>query len=202
MQNKLASRAPRLSRLVKIWWVPICMLFVAACHTDMYYQPKYEVYEESQVFPDGAAMQPPVAGTVNRGNLRTDEAFFAGTENGQQIQGFPSGVQITPELVAQGQKQYNIYCITCHGQNGNGRGTVSGLLNPQPPAFVEGELVGAPAGRYFQAITNGVLRDGKLNMYPYASRVAVEDRWAIIAFIRALQQNPEAPLEVPVDQIQ
>lgn len=200
MQTSTTHR-PRSARLLRVWWVPLCMLFVAACHTDMYNQPRYEPYDDSDFFADGKAMQAPPADTVARGNLRTDTRFYTGLENGQEIATIP--VAVTADMVAQGQKQYNIFCITCHGAQGDLKGSaVAALFNPKPALLSEGPLVQAPSGHFYNTITNGVVRDGKQNMYPYNSRISPEDRWAITAYIRALQKNKEKPLDVPVDQLQ
>jgi mono/diheme cytochrome c family protein len=202
---QIRSNPSRLARALKIAWLPLCMLFVAACHADMYEQPRLEPYNASNFFPDGKAMQAPPANTVARGRLQTDEALYEGTENGEQVAAIP--VEVTTDLVALGKQKYDIFCAICHGAQGAGNGIVAGPyaagpLQAQPANLVEGELVGAPSGRIYSAIANGVLRGDQYSMLPYGYRVTPEQRWAIVAYIRALQQNAEAPLEVPADQLQ
>jgi mono/diheme cytochrome c family protein len=199
---------PRAAKLLRIWWVPLLLLFVAACHSDMYDQPRLEAYKTSNGFnegpyADGSAMQLPPSGTVARGNLRTDREYFTGLDaDGQEIEAIPEQVEISADLLAQGQKQYNIFCATCHGTNGNLQGSaVAALFNPRPASLIEGDLLQAPSGHFYNVITNGVVRDGNQNMYPYASRIEPADRWAIVAYVRALQQNAESPLDVPLEQI-
>jgi mono/diheme cytochrome c family protein len=199
------KNAARRTRLVKLAWLPLCMLFIAACHADMYQQPRLEPYNPSVIFPDGKAMQAPPANTVARGRLQTDERFYDGTENGEPVATIPG--EITPELIGLGKQKYDVFCTPCHGAQGDGKGIIAGPyaagpLQAQPANLIEGELVTAPSGRLYLAIANGVLRGDQYSMLPYGYRITPEERWAIVAYIRALQQNAEAPLEVPAGQIQ
>jgi cytochrome c5 len=185
-QPQRARRAP-LARIVKLGWVAFLLLFTAACHLEMYDQPKYKALDGSDFYPDGASARPLVEGVVAREGLRLDETStgrVGGDPEGAYIGQIP--IQITPELLARGEQRYGIYCATCHGGNGNGRAAVSGLFNPRPPSFYDERLVQMPDGQYYDTIVNG-----KGGMYPYGSKIQnIEDRWAIIAHIRELQKNP------------
>jgi len=92
---------------------------------------------------------------------------------------------------------YTIYCVPCHGAAADGKGIVSGYFNPKPANLISDTLRLQPVGHFFDVITNG-----KGIMYSYSSRITPADRWAVIAYIRALQLNKDAPLDVPADQIQ
>lgn len=192
MLHTLTQRARRVTRtkLVKIGWVVFMLLFTAACHLEMYDQPKYKALQTSDFFPDGAAMRPLVDNTVARDGLRTDELSTGragGAPDGAYLTEFP--LTVSPELVERGKERWGVYCAVCHGTVGNGKGSVvSPLLNPRPTSMYEQRLVDAPVGYFYNVIVNG-----RGTMFPYASRVQkVEDRWAIIAYIREMQANPPA----------
>jgi mono/diheme cytochrome c family protein len=199
-----------------------CLLAVG-CRYDMQDQPRYKYYKKSDFFRDGRASRDLPEGTVSRGNLRDDKAFYTGkienpsagasaaggatgagtaatTQTGTDANGntvvttFPDAiakipVPVTKELIDRGQERYNIYCIVCHGPVGNGDGMIVRRGYPKPPTYNDDRLRNAPDGHFFDVITNGW---GKMNSY--AHQIPVADRWAIVAYIRALQvsQNPNA----------
>ena len=181
-------RAINWARLFKIGWVPFCLV-LAACHLDMYSQPKVKPYAASSFFSDGAGARPLQPGTVARGQAHTDEVYYTGLSDGQPITEFPPQVKITQDLLNRGQDRFGIFCTPCHGALGAGNGTITSLLNPHPPSFYLQRLRDAPVGHYFDVITHG-----KGAMYSYASRVNPDDRWAIIAYIRDLQAHPRPGL--------
>ncbi len=148
-------------------------------------QPKYEPYEESVFFEDGQSSRPVVANTIARGNLRIDTHYYEGKVDGIYVDSFP--FEITLEVVERGQERYNIYCAPCHGQVGDGLGMIVQRGLKKPSSFHIPRLRDESVGYYYDVISNGFG-----SMYSYASRVPPEDRWAIIAYIRALQysQNP------------
>jgi mono/diheme cytochrome c family protein len=111
---------------------------------------------------------------------------ITGLSGGQPAGDFP--FPLTEEVLARGQQRYNIYCSPCHGYTGEGNGMVVQRGFPAPPTFHSDQLRGMPPGFYFQVITKGFGR-----MFPYASQVPVDDRWAIAAYIRALQLSQSAP---------
>ncbi len=158
---------------------------------DMHDQPRYKPLAESRFFRDGRASRPVVEGTVARGQLHEDEHLYTGKVNGQPAAALP--LELTRELLERGRERYDIFCSPCHGHAGYGDGMIVQRGLRPPPSFHIDRLRGSPPGYYFDVITNGFG-----TMYSYASRVAPEDRWAIIAYIRALQLSQNAtPADVP-----
>lgn len=152
-------------------------------------QPKYLPQSASQFFVDGASMRLPVPGTVARGDLREDDALYRGVDaNGQPVLKNP--LPITMDLLRRGQERYNIYCSPCHSRIGDGRGIVvkKGML--PPPNFHTDQVRQYPDGHFFQVISNGIR-----NMPAYGPQIAVKDRWAIVAYVRALQRSQHAKLD-------
>jgi mono/diheme cytochrome c family protein len=170
-----------------------CATLLSACHRDMYVQPYKRPLEPSQVFPDQAASRPLVANTVSREDPSSQGPDQTGFQNGLLVADLP--VPITSDLLARGQERYGIYCAMCHGGDGYGAGIVVQRGFPAPPSFHTDRLRTAPAGHFFDVMTRGY---GV--MYPYASRVSPEDRWAITAYIRALQLSQHVPAAaLPLD---
>lgn len=156
---------------------------IVGCNTDMWVQTKSAPLSESELFGDRAASRPLVMGTVPRGHLREDGAFFTGIENKQWIDKIP--VAVTNDLLRRGQERFDIYCSPCHGRIGDGKGMISQRgFNVQRPIgnYHTDRLRKMPVGHFYDVITNGYGA-----MYSYASRVEPQDRWAIVAYIRALQ---------------
>lgn len=154
----------------------------------MHDAPKYEPLEKSDFFADRQASRPLVDGTVARGFLREDELLYTGKVDGDFAPLFP--FQITEEILLRGQNRFNVYCSPCHGRTGSGRGMIVQRGLKQPQSYHSQRLLEMPPGYFYDVITNGY---GV--MYSYASRVKPEDRWAIVAYIRALQYSQAAPLE-------
>jgi mono/diheme cytochrome c family protein len=150
----------------------------SAC-TDMYDQPKYKPLRPSSFYADGSS-RALVEGTVARGYARTDELLYTGKIRGKLADVFPAAV--TMDVVRRGQDRFNTFCSPCHGRLGNGAGMIVQRGFPKPNSFLSDSVRAKPAGYYFDVITNGFGR-----MYSYAPSVPVEDRWAIITYIRALQ---------------
>lgn len=153
----------------------------------MHVQPRYNPMESSTFFDDGRSERPVVPGTVARGQLRTDEAFYTGKLNGVEVNTFP--FPITREVLDRGQERYNIYCTPCHDRVGDGKGMIVQRGFPPPPSYHIDRLRQAPVGHFFSVMTNGYG-----TMYSYASRVSPKDRWAIAAYIRALQLSQATKL--------
>lgn len=162
--------------------------WTTACRKDMYDQPRYEPLEASQLFPDGASARPRIPDTVARGDLDLDPALTHGSRHGTPVDDFPLPVDLA--LLQRGRERYDIYCSPCHGAAGDGDGTIVQRGFPRPPSYHEQRLHDAPIGYFYNVITNGY---GV--MYSYASRVAPRDRWAIAAYIRALQVSREGNLD-------
>jgi mono/diheme cytochrome c family protein len=185
-----------------------------ACRYDMQDQPRYKAYKQSDFFADNRASRDLPAGTVPRGQLRADKAFYTGkidnpdpnvqvqttvdASGNTLVSSFPNDIDefplpVTKELVDRGQDRFNIYCIVCHGPVGNGDGMIVRRGFPKPPTYHDDRLRNAPVGHFFDVMTNGW---GRMNSY--AAQVSPADRWAIVAYIRALQlaQNPEENLRM------
>lgn len=166
-------------------------IFLPGCRLDMHIQPKYLPYDPSNFFDDGRSERQPVPGTVARGHLRLDELLYTGKENGVLANRFP--FPITRADLERGRERFNIYCTPCHDYTGSGRGMIVQRGFPPPPSYHIDRLRNAPAGHFFDVMTNGFG-----SMYSYASRVSPEDRWRIVAYIRALQLAQHASLsDVP-----
>lgn len=158
---------------------------LTSCRKGMVDQQHLKPLAEDNSFADGRGSRVPPAHTVARGQLREDEQFFTGKIGPQLAGNFP--MPVTRQLLERGQERFNIYCAVCHGPTGDGNGMIVQRGFPQPPSLHEPRLRDAPPGHFVDVITNGY---GV--MYSYASRVAPEDRWAITAYIRALQLSQNA----------
>jgi hypothetical protein len=166
-------------------------MLLSGCRLDMHVQPKYLPYEPTDFFGDGRSERPVITGTVARGHLHDDELFYTGQENGAVADKFP--FPITKADIERGRQRYNIYCTPCHDYTGNGQGMIVQRGFPPPPSFHIQRLREAPAGHFYEVITNGY---GV--MFSYAARVEPADRWRIAAYIRALQLSEHAAVsDVP-----
>lgn len=156
--------------------------FLAGCaRLDMQDQPKYKPQRPSDFFADGRSGRPEVEGTIARGNLDEDTAFYTGKdEKGADLDAFP--IVVDKAVLERGQQRFDIYCAPCHGRIGNGLGMIVRRGFKQPPSYHIDRLRNAPVGHYYDVITNGY--GAMLN---YAAQVQVRDRWAIVAYIRVLQ---------------
>lgn len=163
-------------------------------------QPKYKAQRANPVFADGRAERPPVAGTVARGQLRNDDRFYRGLENGQWVASIP--VEVNAALLHRGQERYGIYCSPCHGLSGYGDGIVGVRADRLqegtwvPPANLHDDQVRQRAdGHIFNTITNGIR-----TMSAYGPIIPEQDRWAIVAYVRALQRSQHGTVDdVPAD---
>jgi cytochrome c553 len=189
------------------------LIFLAGCdRLDMYDQPRYEPFEASSFFPDGLSARPRVEGTIPRGGLHADEPFHTGKVGGKLVRQVPDAAyraiydrnprqfgrpfdeigsaRLRRLFLERGRQRFDIYCSVCHGRTGNGDGTIVRRGFRAPPSYQIDRLRNAPAGHFFEVITNGFGA-----MASYASRIDVDDRWAIVAYIRALQFSQNARLE-------
>ena len=167
---------------------------VSACRQDMHDAPRYEPLEASTFFTDGRASRLLVANTVARGQLRDDEHLYTGKVGGQLATEFP--MPVTAAVMARGRERFNVFCSPCHGRTGDGTGMIVQRGFRQPPSYYEDRLVNAPVGYLFDVMTNGFGA-----MQDYASQVPVTDRWAIAAYVRALQFSRRGTLDgVPTDR--
>ena len=167
------------------------LLLAAACERTgpsfqkMGRQPKYDPLEPSAFFADGMSARPRVAGTVARGEVSNNPFMDSGKIDGQDGDGFP--MPVTAQVLNRGHERFNIYCSECHGRVGDGNGMIPSRGYRRPPSFHTEALRNAKTGHFFDVMTNGFGA-----MPPYAVQVPVADRWAIIAYIRALQLSQHA----------
>lgn len=152
------------------------------CHEDMYDQPKYETYEGNPYFRDSLSMRKPPPGTVARGTPDRRGVLYTGVVDGKLSESFP--FPVTKDLLIRGQDKFNVFCSPCHGRTGDGKGMVVQRGFPAPATFHSDTLRAAAPGHFFKAITDGFGR-----MYSYAAVISPKDRWAIVAYVRALQQS-------------
>ena len=203
-----AAQRPALCLLLSTF----CLIAAAGCRRDMQDQPKMKPYRATTFYSDGLSSRPPVEGTVARGYLMTDTEFFTGKKTGRgsansaqtpatavnagSLVGpaaYPDDVEVFPltiskETVTRGKERYEIFCSACHGPTGNGDGMIVRRGFRRAASFNDDRLRQAPVGHYFDAITNGWGA-----MPSYATQIPAEDRWAIIAYVRALQLSQQKP---------
>lgn len=154
-------------------------------------QPKYKAQAESGFFYDGKVMRPPVPGTIARGELREDRAFFEGRDAaGQPLAASP--VEATPELLARGAERYRIYCAPCHDARGDGKGVLATRGNVPTTSLHAEKVLTASDGHIFEVITNG------LGLMPgYRWPIPPGDRWAIVARVREMQRARQEEASQP-----
>ena len=152
--------------------------------TDMDRQPKLRPQQPNLIFANGRSSQEPVAGTVARGdryaNSPANTAHAAGSTN--FVATIP--VPVTAQLMARGKQRFDIYCLPCHGPTGDGNGIVKKYGYATVRSLHEKVVVTQPDGEIFNTITHG-----KATMFPYQSQISIDDRWAIVAYVRALQRS-------------
>ena len=160
-------------------------MILTSCRKGMVVQPHLGPLAEERFFQNGSASRVPPEYTVARGQLRADQQFFTGQIGDQLASTLP--MPVTPQLLERGRERFDIYCSVCHGRTAEGNGMIVQRGFPNPPSFHQPRLRNAPIGYFFYVITNGY---GV--MFSYATRVPPEDRWAIAAYIRALQLSQDA----------
>tara|TARA_B100000530_G_scaffold263422_1_gene176325 strand:- start:94 stop:735 length:642 start_codon:yes stop_codon:yes gene_type:complete len=190
-------------------------LLLAACQGDLSSEPpvhlnqnmdqqnRHEAQEETSVFENGRAMRNHLEGTVPVGSLREDPRIYAGkTAQGDFLKTLPAEapkgekLELTKELLERGRERYDVFCTPCHDAQGGGKGVVVDRGMMQPPSFHDERVLAMPIGQLYDVVTNGAR-----NMQPYRTQVNVRDRWAIAAYVRALQMSRRAPLsDVPADR--
>jgi mono/diheme cytochrome c family protein len=156
---------------------------------NMDFQDRFNAQEENPFFADNRAMRTPVEGTIARGNLKDNSALFEGVaENGNFVEEIP--FELTRAFLYRGKERYDIFCTPCHGGTGNGQGIVmtGGYGYVPAPTYHSERSRNLPDGEIYSAITNGIR-----NMPSYATQIPVEDRWAIVAYVRALQRSQYVP---------
>jgi mono/diheme cytochrome c family protein len=169
-----------------------CLVAAAAgCRQDMHNQPKYRPLRGTAFFADGGSARPQIEGTVARGTLRENDAFFTGKAGNALVRELP--FKVDEAAVTRGQERYNIFCAPCHDATGTGRGMVVQRGYKQPPSFHEDRLRNIEAGYFFDVMTNGFG-----SMPDYRMQLSARDRWNVVAYIRALQLSQRAaPADIP-----
>ena len=155
---------------------------------DMDRQYKYLPQAASPFFADGRTDRPVVPGTVSMGSFQEDDYFTSGRDEAEFGRGFP--VPVDHQLMELGRKKYDIFCAVCHGTTGDGNGITKSYGMVATPTYHDDRLRGMAEGEIFNTITNG-----KNNMGSYGAKLGYEERWAIIAYLRALQLAQNATLE-------
>lgn len=163
-------------------------LLAAGCRQDMHDQPKFKPLAKNDFFADRRSARPLVDGTVARGHLRGDAALYTGKADGKPVDTFPFAVSAA--VMARGQERFDIFCSPCHGRTGAGDGMIVRRGYRKPPTFHEDRLRQAAPGYTFDVITNGFGA-----MPDYAQQIPVQDRWAIVAYIKALQRSQHAAID-------
>jgi mono/diheme cytochrome c family protein len=176
--------APKLNRIVALCAIAASCL-LAGCRQDMQDQPKFIPQRGTDFYADGRSARPQVENTVARGQLHEDAYFYTGLEDGKEGNAMP--FPVTMEVLARGQERFNIYCAPCHSRVGNGAGMI--VQRGYRPAgnYHTARLMAAPLGHFFAVMTHGYGA-----MPDYASQVTPQDRWAIVAYIKALQLSQAA----------
>lgn len=164
----------------------------AGCRQDMHQAPRYDPLERSDFFADQRASRPLVEGTVSRGNLRADKVFYTGKQGAQPVSELP--MPLTKALLERGQERYNIYCTPCHAKAGDGNGMIVQRGFKRPPSYHDDRLRNQPIGYFYDVITNGFGA-----MQDYSAQLQPADRWAVAAYIRALQFSRQAPADALTD---
>jgi hypothetical protein len=165
----------------------LCLICLTGCQQEMANEPRYKPLAASTFFADGRASRDLVLGTVARGHEAREGPLYTGRVGTEEVTDLP--LPTTPELLARGRERYNIYCTPCHDYVGTGHGMIVQRGYPHPPSFHIPRLRQAPIGHFFVVMT-----DGFGAMPGYASLVPLQDRWAIAAYIRALQLSQYAPV--------
>ncbi len=204
------SKVKNKARFFGFAFLLFTFYLATACRYDMQDQPRYKVYKKSDFFSDKRSSRDLPEGTVARGYLRENKAYYTGKKENADpnaqvqtttdaggntlVSSFPNDITefplpVTEELVNRGEERYKVFCMVCHGHTGNGDGMIVRRGFSKPPTYNDDRLRNAPVGHFYDVITNGW---GKMNSY--ASQIPVADRWAIVAYIRTLQvsQNPDS----------
>lgn len=179
-----------------------CMLLAAGCRQDMHDQPRFKPLRSNPMFDDGGSARPLVEGAVPRASASFRPSWVAASpkptpsvevNDPSTVTQFP--FPVTATVLDRGQDRFNIYCAVCHGRVGDGRGMVVQRGFRQPPSYHIDRLRAAPIGHFYDVVTNGFGA-----MPSYGEQVPPQDRWAIIAYIRALQLSQHAPVsDVPIE---
>ena len=193
MQNAECRRRRLRRLLISAFCILHSAFILTACRQKMANQPRYDPLEPSDFFADGMSARPRIPGTVARGELALDGFMATGKINGADGDGFP--MVVDANVMNRGEERFNIFCSECHGKVGDGNGMIPSRGFRRPPSFHTELLRSAKTGHFFDVMTNGFGA-----MPSYAAQVPVADRWAIIAYIRALQLSQNGTInDLPPD---
>jgi hypothetical protein len=180
---------------LKVLVVSTALALTSACRIDMHVQPRQNPLSRSDFYSDQRSARPPVEGTIARGQLHEDTYFYTGKigNNPGDVMPFP----VTKEVLDRGRERFNIFCSPCHSRLGDGNGFVpSRGFARKPPSFHILRLQKAPVGYFYDVMTEGFG-----TMPDYASQIPPQDRWSIVAYVRALQLSQNATMaDVPAGQ--
>jgi mono/diheme cytochrome c family protein len=165
----------------------LTLVILVGCRNDMHDQPRFKPLAKSDFFADMRASRAPVENTVARGQLNEDTYFYTGTVGPNPGDYMPAEVPVNQATLDRGRERYDIYCAPCHSRLGDGNGMVPQRGYRHPPTFHQDRLRKAPLGYFFDVMTKGFGA-----MPDYAMQVTPEDRWKIVAYIRALQLSQNA----------
>lgn len=172
---------------------------LVGCNTDMWRMPRQQAYDPSDFYADGQSARPLVPGTIPRGYLREDGAYYTGAVGRKLVTTIP--MPLTKALLDRGQDRFDVFCSPCHGRLGDGNGMIANRgfsLKRQPGNYHTDRLRAMPVGHFYNVITNGYG-----TMFSYASRVEPQDRWAIAAYIRVLQMSQMGkPSDLPAAEME
>lgn len=172
----------------------LAVLALAGCRQDMHDQPRFKPLAKSDFYADLRSARPPVEGTVARGEFHQDTYFYTGKVGESPGDYMPFAVN--QEVLARGRERFNIYCSPCHSRTGDGNGVIVQRGFRRPPSYHTERLRQAPLGYFFDVMTHGFGA-----MPDYAAQISAQDRWNIVAYIRALQLSQNAtPSDVPPGQ--
>lgn len=163
----------------------VATIGLVGCRQDMHNQPKFKPLRENDFYTDKRSARPIIEGTVARGQLNEDSYYYTGKVGNAYATEFP--FPVTEQVLKRGQERFNIYCSPCHSEIGDGNGMIVARGFKKPPSYHTERLRTAPVGHFFDVITNGFGAMGD-----YSAQVSVQDRWAIVAYIRALQFSQNA----------
>jgi len=167
------------------WLALLALVALAGCRQDMHDQPRFKPLAESDFYPDLRSARPPVEGTVARGQVHEDTYFYTGMVGDKPGDYMP--FPVTREVLDRGRERFDIYCAPCHSRLGDGNGMIPQRGFQRPPSYHTDRLRKAPLGYFFYVMTTGFGA-----MPDYAQEIAPRDRWAIVAYIRALQLSQDA----------
>jgi hypothetical protein len=179
------TQVKQASRHITLAIAALSTLFAAGCRQDMQDEPKFFPQRGTSFYADGRSVRPQVENTVARNQLHEDAYFYTGLNNGKEGDGLP--FPVTEQVLARGQERYNVYCTPCHSRVGNGIGMIVQRGYSKAGSFHSARLETAPLGHFFHVISNGYG-----TMPDYSAQIVPADRWAIVAYIKALQLSQKA----------